>query len=92
MMINRNKRLQYLERLMDAPMSTQPHWRAINLMCGGNLVSAVSDRDVTLQMLADTGAFKGLKIADVKGMGIDLARLPARDNGTGVGEADSVRG
>jgi len=76
LMINRAGRLQYADRVVDFPDGTEPHWRLLNGMagvCGGRIVEVVADRDLTNAWLALDPRLAGLRIADIKRGGVDLA-------------------
>lgn len=75
LLINRKQRLQYTDRVVEFPDGTQPAWRLINQLavaCGSRIVSAQSDRDLTLEILASESRLAGLKIATIKQGGVCL--------------------
>lgn len=77
LLINRNRRLQYAERVVGFPEGTEPAWRWLNHLAesrGGRVAEGVSDRDLTLEYLAKEPRLLGLRIATIKGeRGIDLS-------------------
>ncbi len=81
LLVNRQQRLQYAERIVDFPASTEPEWRIIAKISdklGTKLSSAQSDRDLTLETLAKDARLKDLKIKQIKAGGVDL--LAARES------------
>ena len=52
--LNKDQRLQFVDRLIDFPVGTEPEWRLINKIAekrGKKLTDAQSDRDLTLSTL-----------------------------------------
>ncbi len=52
--LNKDLRLQFIDRLIDFPSNTEPEWRLINKIAekrGKKLTDAQSDRDLTLSVL-----------------------------------------
>ena len=78
LLVNRNSRLQYAERVIDAPIGTEPEWKILGRIaaeCGVKLSAAPQlsqDRDLTLSYLSTEARLAGLKIATIKQGGIDL--------------------
>lgn len=67
LMINRSARLQYMDRLLEAPDGVQPVWRIINSAHSKRFTAATSDRDMTVELLAKEALFAGITIAQIKG-------------------------
>jgi NADH-quinone oxidoreductase subunit G len=73
LMMNREKRLQYSDRVVPFPDGTHPEWRLLNLLaekCGGGITKEKSDRDLTRAYLAEEERLQGLRIATIKGAGV----------------------
>lgn len=77
LMINRGQRLQYLERALDFPSNAEPEWRLLNRaadMLGLKIVTAETEREVTLSLLKSDSRLKDLSIAKIKNeLGVSLA-------------------
>lgn len=82
LMLNRNNRLQYSERLLDFPESSEPEWRIFAKWAEnkGRKILATpatnkkSDRDMTLEYLAAESRLAGMSINTIKGLGISLQK------------------
>lgn len=75
LLVNRQGRLQYTDKVIDFPDGTEPCWRIINRITeksGASLTKAHSDRELTLELLNAESRLKGLKIAAIKAGGVDL--------------------
>ncbi len=80
LLINRKRRLQYADRVLDAPQGTEPEWRLLNRLaeaCGGRLTGALADRELTLAYLAGEPRLAGHTMAEIKAGGIDLTATAA---------------
>jgi len=86
--VNRGNRLQYCDRLVDAPPGSKAVWQICCLVAeklGKKVSGVMSDRDLTIEYLASEGRLKGLKISRIKGMGICLDKyvpMAGRDEGS----------
>lgn len=85
LLVNRNFRLQYTQQLVNFPVGTEPEWRMVNVLAensGGELLSAATDRDLTLQYLKADERLSGLTIKQIKREGADLSGYPppSKDN------------
>lgn len=75
LMINRSHRLQYADRIMDAPLGSEPVWRWLAMIgerCGVKLSSAAADRERSLEYIASEPRLLGLRLSSIKPGGIDL--------------------
>ncbi|MEZ4753340.1 MAG: 2Fe-2S iron-sulfur cluster-binding protein [Bdellovibrionota bacterium] len=75
LMINRTGRLQYSAAAIEVKPGTDPEWRVLKDVAksaGVEIGSALKDRERTLELLAAETKFSGLKIKDIKGVGIAL--------------------
>jgi NADH-quinone oxidoreductase subunit G len=92
LLVNRKSRLQYADRVIDAPVGTEPEWRLIGRLAGefgfkpmGSQVPA-TDRDATLAFLSAEARLAGLKIMNIKQGGIDLTQFsPGAGSAVGSG-------
>ncbi len=101
LMVNRQSRLQWSERVIDAPLGAEPEWRLLNRIskeCGAALCDATNDRDLSLRILGKDTRLVGLSIADVKGSllslvgaskGIDLKSYQPRQRTVAADSAGS---
>lgn len=83
-LINRKGRLQYSDRIIDFPSSSEPAWRVVNQlarMFGAPIVNVTSERELTQQFLSNDGRLNGVTIAEIKKGGIDLASLTGSASG-----------
>ena len=75
LMINRNMRLQYAERVVDFPAGSEPEWRTLNALAKGlgkEIVAAADDRQLTLAYLESQEALSHLTIKKIKRGGVAL--------------------
>lgn len=73
--INKDDRLQYLDRVTPILDGTVPHWKAMGLLSevlGKKIEEARSDRDLTLSYLGAEQKLLGLTIRMIKDGGVDL--------------------
>jgi NADH dehydrogenase/NADH:ubiquinone oxidoreductase subunit G len=92
--INRLRRLQYSEQVLDFPEGTAQSWRWLGMISeklGFSVVTARSDRDLTLSYLGSEARLKGLTIRKIKGdpisgIGVDLGKYTptANDNNVNI--------
>lgn len=90
LLVNRARRLQYSDRVVDFPAGSEPAWRIINGLAerlGGKLTSATADRELTNEYLTGEPRLKGLSIGAVKRGGIDLANYAPGEGSTAVSAA-----
>ncbi len=74
-MVNSSERIQYAEKILDFPESTDPDWRILAKLSaenGNKITQAASDRDLTLEFLTKDSRLAGLKIFHIKNGGICL--------------------
>lgn len=96
LMLNRNLRLQFSERVVDFPTGSEPEWRTLNRLAleGGlklvltNGSTTMADRDLTLSYLSKDPRVAGLRIPVIKGLGVDLRGY--RPGGRGDERASDV--
>ncbi len=75
LMVNRKGRVQYTEKVLDFPEGTEPEWRIFKRLAAqgaGQSVKIATDREATLDVLANNAVLKGLKIKDIKAGGVAL--------------------
>lgn len=75
-LVNRNYRAQYSDRILPPPDATEPAWRVLNALgkaLGMQLVNGATDRDATLWLLGSEGRLKGSSIKSLKEMGVPAA-------------------
>jgi NADH-quinone oxidoreductase subunit G len=76
LMVNREMRLQHLERLLNPPTeSVQSVWKTLNSAAktlGQELIACMNDRELTLRYLKSDSRISHLKIADLKNGGVSL--------------------
>ena len=75
LLLNRNSRLQYSDKVIEFPDGTEPEWRLLNRIAetlGNKVVGSQADRELTLSYLAGESRLSGLTISLVKAGGIDL--------------------
>ncbi len=73
--INRSKRLQYAQAIIDFPDGSEPEWRILNQLAGllgKKLIEAKTDRELTLAYLSADSRLKDLNIGAIKGLGVAL--------------------
>ncbi|NDC38609.1 MAG: hypothetical protein EBZ48_11220 [Proteobacteria bacterium] len=94
LMINRGGRLQYADRVVEFQQGTEAEWRILNRLgeqLGGKIVTASSERELTLSMLSSEPRFQGLKLSAIKqgGVGIDfgLGKSSAPSSSSSGGQA-----
>jgi len=92
LMVNREMRLQYLERLLNPPAeNVMSAWRIINAASkklGQELVNCMNDRELTLRYLKSDSRLSHIKIADLKNGGVSLtdpSMARASEPGAAVG-------
>jgi NADH-quinone oxidoreductase subunit G len=77
MMVNRDGRLQYLDRVLDPLQGSVSDGSLINSIAealGGSLFAAGNDRDVSLALLKGDAHLASLKIAAIKGQGAVISK------------------
>lgn len=80
MMVNRARRLQWSDRVIEAPLGAEPEWRLffrLSKECGVPLGTATNDRDLSLWVLGRDARLAGLTIASVKGVGVSPGEASA---------------
>ena len=74
-MINRTERLQYADRAVEFQNGSEPEWKILNRLSekfGAKVVSASTDRELTLSLLSSEPRLAGLKISTIKQGGVCL--------------------
>jgi len=77
LLVNRQFRVQYFERIVEFPDGTEPEWRILTRLSqafGAKITGAVADRELTLSYLATESRLVGLTISLIKAGGIDIQR------------------
>jgi NADH-quinone oxidoreductase subunit G len=80
LMLNRDYRLQYAERVVEFPGGTEPVWRLIQQLSqalGTKLSSAQADRELTLEYLKAETRVAGLSLASIRASGVAGAAIGA---------------
>jgi len=75
LMVNRDNRVQYTDRVVELLDGTVPEWRFINewaRISGAPLVTASNDRELTLAILGSEERLKGIRLAAIKAGGVKL--------------------
>ena len=75
LMINGRGRLQFANAAIEVKEGTDPEWRILGRIAssaGAEITSAKRDRERTLELLKSESKFDGLKIKDIKGLGVDI--------------------
>ncbi len=78
LLINRAGRLQYCDRVVEAPEGSEPEWRLLAKLaqaCGTKISDAIDDRSTTISFLSADSRLAGVRIAAVKAGGVDMASL-----------------
>jgi NADH-quinone oxidoreductase subunit G len=87
LMVNRAMRLQYTDRVVEFPDGSESDGRTLNRLAeklGAKLVSAANDRELSLWYLNSEKRLSGLRIAQIKEGGVDLAGyVPAKAASSG---------
>jgi len=75
LLVNRNMRLQFSGASVDFPAGTEADWRILNRLAeafGNKVVSAHTDRDLSIWCLMHNEKLKGLRLSDIRGQGVCL--------------------
>jgi len=75
LLVNRNQRLQFSDRVLNFADGTQPEWRTLIRLaqsCGTKISDAQDERSLTISALAADPRLGGLRIAAIKAGGICL--------------------
>ena len=94
LMVNRRFRLQYTDQLTAFPVGSEPEWRLINVLAknsGGELVSAQTERDLSIQYLQGESRLQGLRLKEVKKGGVDLTSYTSPESSDNVEEQPSAQ-
>jgi NADH-quinone oxidoreductase subunit G len=78
LLLNRNHRLQYTDRMIESPVGTEPEWRvfsALGSLFGKKVSDAVQDREATLELLGGEKRLEGLKLSRIKAGGVNLPQI-----------------
>ncbi len=78
LMVNRKMRLQFAERIINAPNNALSMWQILNLASkklGQELISCNNDRELTLRYLKSDSRLSQIRIADLKNGGVSLTEL-----------------
>ena len=78
LLVNREMRLQYQERVVDYPAGSEAEWRVVNRLAersGGALTEAATYRDFTLSYLKNEPRLSALTIGEIREGGTDLRKL-----------------
>lgn len=94
LLINRNQRLQFSDRVMDFLDGTEPEWRTLIRLaqaCGSKISDAQDERALTLALLSSDARLAGLRIAAVKAGGICLKSYQPQQAAASAAPAAEMR-
>ncbi|MBX7137086.1 MAG: (2Fe-2S)-binding protein [Oligoflexia bacterium] len=86
LLVNRNLRLQYTDRVVPFPDGSEPEWRMLGRLAekmGAKLTSAEDERALTLSYLSATKQLSGVTIRQIKADGVCLKSLNAATSTAG---------
>lgn len=92
LLINRGERLQYTDRVVEFQQGSEAEWRLLNRLSehlGGKIVSASSERELTLSLLGSDARLNGVKLSAIKQGGVTLQSTASR---AASGQLESASG
>jgi NADH dehydrogenase/NADH:ubiquinone oxidoreductase subunit G len=92
-MVNREMRMQYVERLLNPPSEALSVWTIINAAAkkiGQELIQCANDRELTLRYLKSDSRISHVKISDLKNGGVSLTD-PSKVHSSEAGSSAGAR-